>query len=1479
MLTVRDVDFFVPVTVLAQQLRNALSEPVRVLTFAQNVPNKEGGTLRSIRLRWKWIAWRFLLAAGLISAGREASAQTYTFTSCSGPTATVTVAGQVTAQPVISLPGSVGGMPENYVTYAWTFPATMNLTGSKLSGTGFGVLSVVYYNIGFANATTTFGIGTNLFQSPIEVPGFSVQLQGAGTLLTPGAFPTSLPPLSEWTIPALGTKANAGDWIGLTAGVPAYYLNCSGTGSSSGGSSVPGQSLGDPSAVPGACPCGEPINVGNGNVFEQVNDYRTAGINSLGFTRYYNSMASSTTFATSLGANWRSNYDRYLRLSSASVVAERPDGQQVTFTTTGDGVWSTDTDIDFALSNSGSTWTLTDHQDTVETYTATSATEAALQTIKSRNGYTQSLQYSSAGQLTAVSDSFQKQLSFGYNNGLLQTVTTPDGLVLNYAYSGGNLTSAGYSTSPPVTVTYLYENTALPTALTGIVDENGNRFSTWTYDSTGRALTTQHAGGAGLNTVVYNDSDGSRMVTNELGVQYLEKFTMLQGVPKLTEVDRQASSTTPAAQSFYTYDANGYPASSTDWNSNVTNYVNDVHGQPTSVTEAAGTPQARITTVTYHSSFHLPVQIAAPGISASLTYDGSGELLTKTLTDTTSTSVPYATNGQTRTWTYTWSNFLEASIKTPRTDVNGLTKFTYDSTGALTSIINPLNQTIQVTRHMPGGLPQTVVDANGVTTNLTYDPRQRLLSIATTTSAGVLTDNFAYDATGNLVTTTLPDGAAFTNTYDSAHRLTGVGDIFGNNIAYTLDAMGDRTQVAVHDSGGNQQLKRTGVFDALGRVLQAIGGAGQTTGFAYDGNGNTLAVTDPLNHVTQQSFDALNRQIKSVNQASSIAAFGYDSHDRPASVTDFNGAVTNYVYDGFGDLIQRSSPAAGTITYHFDSGGDLIQKIDARGNTANFSYDALNRVISTSYPGNSAENVAYTYDQSGHGFGIGRLTSVSDAAGTLSRSYDERGNLLTETRTYAAATLTTSYTYDAASRVASITYPSKWSVSYTRDAMGRITAAAAQAPGGGSPQSIVSAVTYQPFGPVSALTYGNGIRETRGFDLAYRLKGIAAANVQDLSYSYDAADDVLSVGDGLNAANNQSLGYDVLNRLTSASGAYGSFGYTYDANGNRLTEASAATSDGLGSVTALTYNQAGRLATVSTAGQPLTQYTYDAHGRRIVKVGSITATTIYQYDRGDRLLEETDGQGHAQVDYVYLNGRPVATIQLSNNQIYFLHGDRLGTPQIATDSTQAIAWSTTYQPFGQVNAAPVTITEDLRFPGQEADLETGLYHNGFRDYLPGWGRYLTSDPIGLEGGLNTYAYVNNNPLGDIDPLGLCPPTDVAALANITQTLCGSGGLDPLDCGGGDAATYGSQGPYSAVVRQESTTIDFYTPYGVLFNPNPSLDTSVNVSDYESMTPAQQIQLLVNEFPDAPADVIAGFYKYLSDYNNRHPHGYGGGIRG
>ena len=108
----------------------------------------------------------------------------------------------------------------------------------------------------------------------------------------------------------------------------------------------------------------------------------------------------------------------------------------------------------------------------------------------------------------------------------------------------------------------------------------------------------------------------------------------------------------------------------------------------------------------------------------------------------------------------------------------------------------------------------------------------------------------------------------------------------------------------------------------------------------------------------------------------------------------------------------------------------------------------------------------------------------------------------------------------------------------------------------------------------------------------------------------------------------------------------------------------------------------------------------------------------------------------------------------AEDTLYFVHTDNLGTPQVITDGNQNTVWEGRALPFGETDIITNEIAFNVRFPGQYYDQETGLHYNYFRDYDPGLGRYIQSDPIGLQGGLNTFAYVGGNPLKYIDPFGL-----------------------------------------------------------------------------------------------------------------------------
>jgi RHS repeat-associated protein len=895
-------------------------------------------------------------------------------------------------------------------------------------------------------------------------------------------------------------------------------------------------------------------------------------------------------------------------------------------------------------------------------------------------------------------------------------------------------------------------------------------------------------------------------VTNSLGVTDTYTFSVLQNVPKVTGISRAATSTTAAATESFGYDSNGYRNSFTDWNGNQTTYVNNSHGLPTTIDEAVGSSVARTTTIAYDSTWvHLPDTVTTPGVTTAFVYDSNGNVHTKTYTDTTTQSVPYSTNGQTRTWTYGYTNFLLTSVQTPRTDVTAITDFGYNSAGALTSFTDALGHATNITSVTGGGYPETIVDPNSVTTTLTYDARQRLLTSSVSTSGGARTTTFTVDPTGEITKLNPPDNTYRTYTYDTAHRLTKITDPYSDYIQYTLDALSDTTQAEI-ESGPTEYKNHTATFDALGRALTDVGGQGQTTTFTYDADGNALTIKDGVGNTTTRVFDALNRLSKSTDANSGVAQWTYDAHDRPLTGEDQNSHTTSYVYNGFGDVIQQTSPDTGTTVYHYDNNGNLTSKTDALGIVTNQLFDKLDRVLYTTYPADPSETAYFNYDQTGTGysFGIGRLTSVQDPIGTLTRAYDERGNLLTEKRTNvgATSTWTTSYTYNPASRTLSTTYPDGTVVNFAYDGPGRVYLMSATPAGASSATTIAPNINHFPFGPLQYISYGNGMTETWFFDLDYRVTGISGnigsisgTRVMDLNYAYDAANNVKTITDLVNSANSQTLGYDVLNRINTAvsgTGGYGSYTYTFDPVGNlsSLKIGSSTTSysyasgtnhlSAIGSTTVSTnangnitgapivgggtaatfsYNNANRLWSASGGGitNALTAIYYDAFGQRFSKANGM-GTVQYFYDQKGELIAEN--YGGTYTDYVYVDGIPLAVISPTAspaaNQIAYVTTDRIGTPQMVFNSasTPTNIWGITYQPFGQGGLPTSSIVNDIRLPGQTYDAETGFHYNLNRDYMPNLGRYLEADPIGLGGGLNPYLYAGGNPGKYTDRLGL-----------------------------------------------------------------------------------------------------------------------------
>ncbi|MDQ0568340.1 RHS repeat-associated protein [Variovorax paradoxus] len=1168
---------------------------------------------------------------------------------------------------------------------------------------------------------------------------------------------------------------------------------------------------------------------------------------SLSFTRIYRSSwaGDASRVSSSMGQAWTHNYNTVLKASPTTgplgVDIALPEGYVRSFSLiSGTSNWSPGNSAD-TLTQTGGGWSW-HRADDDSTYNFDGT--GALQTLVQRNGRTISYTYNGSGQVATVSNTFGRSLAFAYSEGKLATVTTSEGRAVAYTYDGlGRLFTAIYPDGR--NRTYLYEDAAFPWALTGILDEAGQRYATIAYDSSGRAVNTQLAGGADQYQVSYS-SPGYATVVDPLGISRNYGYSATQG--RLAVISSSALSGESGSDArSRTQDANGLITKETDFNYvNTTTTWDVVRRLPTSVTRIADTPNAQTVTTQWHATFALPMLVSEAGRTTAYTYDTLGNVLSRVVTDTS------ASPNTVKTWQWTYT---PQSLVASETEPNGaVTSYSYDTLGNVIQSTNALGHVTQYGYDSASRLVSATAP-NGVVTAYTYDARDRLL----TQTVGGQTTTMTYKPTGLLETASFPNGFALTYTYDAAHRLTGWNNNRGESASYTLDGMGNRTSEQISRGGSTVAWQVVRTINSINRLDTETVGANQSVNLMYDANGNLTRRRNGLNQDTNYGRDGLGRLVSVLNPNSNVfATLKYNALDAVTEAKDFKGVATTYARDAQGNATAESSADTGGASTQYDALGLPNQITDALGQATTITRDALGRPTNLVFADGKTTTLRYDLSANSKGY----LSEIVDRSGTTEYTRDGFGRVTLKKQTLANGSVQqVSYSYNPNGTLASIGYPNNGGLlTHSYDATGRLTALSLN----GNP--LVTGIAWNPLGQPTAWTWAfasPSLAASRSYDTAGRMTATEFS-----SYVYDAAGRITSLTQTLYAPGDTdpthstigasditwTVGYNAVGRITGFNATGSTAGFGYDANGNRssstrvlgtqstsrsytvgatsnqltgftqsINGASSTSvtygynangdlvSDGLRSYT---YDAEGRLAAATTGAtdvSPTTRYAHNALGQRVFKTEPLyppgqgdeadpgfmqsliafftklwnpTANQAeqlgyaYVYDENGTLISEA-GSGGAnsagQASYIYLptaNG-PMPVAAVINGATYAVHSDHLNTPRKLTNSDGQAVWQWSYSAFGEdkptiaknrfanlditPNPGTTSLSEvkfNLRYPGQYADEESGLFYNYFRSYDARTGRYSQPDPIGLGGGWNRFGYVEGNALNNFDPFGL-----------------------------------------------------------------------------------------------------------------------------
>ncbi|HEY5894956.1 MAG TPA: RHS repeat-associated core domain-containing protein [Chthoniobacterales bacterium] len=872
----------------------------------------------------------------------------------------------------------------------------------------------------------------------------------------------------------------------------------------------------------------------------------------------------------------------------------------------------------------------------------------------------------------------------------------------------------------------------------------------------------------------------------------------------------------------FTYSTSGFLESSTDPRNYQTTYTRSAAGNPLSKTHPDGAVETwtrdsldlpltytlsgpglatRTTTWTRDAS-HRVTRIDYPDQSyETFAYNGFGQVTSHRMRNGGVENTVYNGRGlNTRhtdplgnvtTYAYDANDRL-ASV----TDANlHTTSYQYNERGLLTQVAHPDQSTRPFTYDSYGNrLSET--DELGHTTAWAYDEFRRLKTVTDPLNRVTHYDyalpgqSCGCDRSDNHPTSiTLPSGKKTVMTYDSEWKMTskttGYGTVDTATTGYFYDSSGN--VISITDPKGNTWSQ---MYDSRNRRISATDPLSNTTQWTYDAAGNVLTVARADGGVTTNTYDEMDRLLTDTNPKNETTQYGYDEADNFISLIDARNNAYHFEYD----LLKRRTrviyPDSSHEDYNYDGVGNLTLYTARNGVTCTRVFDNRNRETSSDWS-DSTPDVIKTYDAAG------RLFTAGNSFSTSTYAYDNANQLIAEIQTPAGlgTSFTVGYTYDADGNCATLTYPNGMVVNYAYTNRNEVASIVANGP----PPLVTYG--YDANGNRTLKSLENGTSVAYVYDDASRLISMqhtkGALTLAKFDYTLNSVGNRASkaaVGTGI-ANRTETYAYDAADQAIQA--IYSSartVNYAYDPVGNRTS----VTDNGL--TTPYTINNLNQYTAVDSLPPPaydvngnLTAfkgwtYVHDAQNR-LVSASSASASATFAYDARNRqvrrtingvdtyfvwddwkLIAEHDAAGNTSRTYVH--GAQIDEILAkieSDGTAFYHHQDGLGSVIAITDSSGAIVESYHYDIFGTPSfldasrnaISETSVSNRFLFTGREWIADVGLYDYRNRVYSSELGRFIQTDPIGFNGkDVNLYKYVANDPIAQIDPLGLeiqCTP--------------------------------------------------------------------------------------------------------------------------